>query len=422
MSQAILLVDDNPVNRQLVKRILAGNYPDVQEATNGRECLAALNQRDFDLVLLDLNMPEMSGFDVLRALPELAIKRIPAVIVLSADSDPAAISQSFQLGAADYVTTPFKRDELLARVKTHLALFSREQYLEERVMARTAELLATNHQLKAANRKLLQAEKMASLGQLAAGVAHEINNPVGYINSNLDTLKAYVGDLLELLNLYQGSDSQLPDSGLKNTLQAAKKRIDLDFLSNDIQHLIDESLQGVSRVKQIVNDLKDFSYPEELEWQLFDIHQGINSTLNIVHNELKYKADVETRLGRIPEVECIGPQINQVLLNLLVNAGQAMTHFGKIIIETGHHTGTDQVFIKVTDSGSGIPTEIQQKVFDPFFTTKAVGEGTGLGLSVSYGIVQAHGGSIEVESREGQGSTFTLTLPVKQPQPQAVDA
>lgn len=424
MPQAILLVDDNEINRQLVRHILAEDYQTIQEATNGVECLQALKRNSFDLVLLDLNMPVKSGFEVLEELQSSrntgsTSGRLPAVIVLSADTDPTTISRSFQLGAADYVTTPFNRDELLARVNTHLALHNREQYLEERVQARTAELMATNRRLKETNDQLIQAEKMASLGQLAAGVAHEINNPVGYINSNLDTLKAYIGDLLGLLDSYQKSESHIQDRESIEHLRDARKRIDLDFLTEDIQHLIGESLQGVNRVKQIVRDLKGFSHPEPKAWQLEDLHQGINSTLNIVHNEIKYKAEVVKELGDIPLVECIGPQINQVLLNLLINASQAITDYGTITITTGFLPATandeDRVFIRISDTGCGITSRVRKKIFDPFFTTKPVGEGTGLGLSVSYGIIQAHRGTIDVTSEVGQGSQFTLTLPVSQP-------
>lgn len=214
MSQAILLVDDNDINRRLVRHILADEFPEVYEAVNGLECLSQLTKYAVDLVLLDLNMPEKSGFEVLEELPTLSLTRTPTVIVLSADNDPETISRAFHLGAADYVSTPFNRDELLARVRTHLAMHNREQYLEQRVDERTRELQAMNARLQEATAQLIQAEKMVSLGQLAAGVAHEINNPVGYINSNLDTLHAYLGDLWRLVESYEALESELPDSEL----------------------------------------------------------------------------------------------------------------------------------------------------------------------------------------------------------------
>ncbi|TQV71796.1 response regulator [Exilibacterium tricleocarpae] len=418
--QSILLVDDNDVNRQLVRHILADTYPLVYEAADGNECLATLQKYDIDLVLLDLNMPEKSGFEVLTELQRNGAKRNPAVIVVSADSDPASISRTFQLGAADYVTTPFNRYELLARVHTHLALHNREQELEERVQERTAELMETNRRLQETHGQLLQAEKMVSLGQLAAGVAHEINNPVGYISSNMDTLRAYFDDLLAVLDAYQETEESINNIQIKDELQELKCRLNLDFLKEDIPHLVDESLQGVRRVKQIVADLKGFSHPEQQEWQQVDLHDTINSALNIVHGQLKYKAEVVKQFGELPPIECIAPQINQVLVNLLVNAGQAIEGRGTITLVTGLATDIktrvagDAVFVSVSDTGIGMSADTQMRIFDPFFTSKPVGEGTGLGLSVSYGIIENHRGEILVDSRPQQGSCFTLILPVTQ--------
>lgn len=419
MPQVILLVDDNDINRKLVRHILADEFPSLYDASNGAECLKVLGERPIDLVLLDLNMPEKSGFDVLQELPSLGLRRVPSVIVLSADNEPNTISRAFHLGAADYVSTPFNRDELLARVRTHLALHNREQYLESRVRERTLELETANERLQEATAQLIQAEKMVSLGQLAAGVAHEINNPVGYINSNLDTLKAYLGDLWRVVEAYEAMDASIPDGEAKQDLMVLKQRIDVPYLREDTAHLIAESMQGVLRVKQIVGDLKGFAHPEQKAWQPEDLHQLLRSSLNIVSNELKYKCDVRLELGEVVPVQCIGPQINQVLLNLMVNAGQSLTEFGEIIIRSGINADKSQVWISVSDNGVGMTSEVRRKIFDPFFTTKRVGEGTGLGLSVSYGIVQMHGGEIKVESELGRGSCFTLYLPVVQPNPSA---
>jgi len=416
MPQVILLVDDNDINRKLVRHILADEFPELYEAVNGAECLKVVTRESIDLVLLDLNMPEKSGFDVLQELPHLGLTRVPTVIVLSADNEPNTISRAFHLGAADYVSTPFNRDELLARVRTHLALHNREQHLESRVRDRTLELESANDRLQEATSQLIQAEKMVSLGQLAAGVAHEINNPVGYINSNLDTLKAYLGDLWRLLEAYEALDDLIPDVELKRDLMLLKQRIDVPYLREDTTHLIAESMQGVLRVKQIVGDLKGFAHPEQKAWQQEDLHQLLRSSLNIVSNELKYKCNVRLELGDILPVQCIAPQINQVLLNLLVNAGQSLPEFGEIVIKSGMSADNSQVWLSVADNGVGMSAEVKRKIFDPFFTTKRVGEGTGLGLSVSYGIVQMHRGEIKVESREGQGSCFTLYLPIAQPE------
>jgi signal transduction histidine kinase/DNA-binding response OmpR family regulator len=259
--------------------------------------------------------------------------------------------------------------------------------------------------------QLLQSEKMASIGQLAAGVAHEINNPVGFVNSNISTLQKYVEHLLALLETYEQAESLLHGSALQN-IQTAREEADIEFLKEDVLALLQESHQGLIRVKQIVQDLKDFSHVDEGEWQQVDLHQGLDSTLNIVNSELKYKADVVREYGELPITECIGSQLNQVFMNLLVNAAHAMEERGVITIRTG--TENIWVWVEISDTGKGIEPEHLNRIFDPFFTTKPVGTGTGLGLSLSYGIVEKHGGRIEVDSELGKGTTFRVWLPVHQ--------
>ena len=276
-----------------------------------------------------------------------------------------------------------------------------------------SELRAINEKLKEAQNRLLQSEKLASVGQLAAGVAHEINNPVGYIKSNLGTLRRYLDDLILVMDAYQAVDAALVDHPeIIDKLRTLKEKVDLEYLKQDVQDLLRESEEGVERVQGIVQDLKDFSHVDEAEWQWADLHKGLESTLNIVRNELKYKADVVKEYGNLPLVECIPSQINQVFTNLLVNASQAIEEHGSITIRTGHDG--DEVWVSVADTGRGIASENLQRIFDPFFTTKPVGKGTGLGLSLSYGIVHTHNGRIEVDSQVGRGTTFTVRLPVRQ--------
>lgn len=266
-----------------------------------------------------------------------------------------------------------------------------------------------------AQEQLIQSEKMASIGQLAAGVAHEINNPVGFIGSNIYTLETYCDDLLEIIKQYESADEYLKANDIFWTpIEKIKKEKDFDYLKGDIHNLISESSDGVKRVKDIVQDLKDFSHVDEAEWQCANIHSGLNSTLNIVNNEIKYKADVIKKYGEIPEVECIASQLNQVFMNLLVNAAHAIDERGTITIETGL-TDSDWVWISISDTGKGIPKSKLKNIFDPFFTTKPIGQGTGLGLSLSYGIIEKHSGRIDVESVEGVGTKFAIWLPVKQP-------
>jgi signal transduction histidine kinase len=278
---------------------------------------------------------------------------------------------------------------------------------------RNTDLQATNQKLAGTQSQLLQSEKMASVGQLAAGVAHEINNPIGFVRSNLTSLKGYMRDVFGLLNAYEESveRSLAADDASVLRIRALKASIDLDHLCSDIPALLAESLGGISRVAAIVKDLKDFSHVNEAEWQESDLHQGLESTLNVAAHELKYKAEVVKEYGQLPLIECLPFQLNQVFLNLLVNAAQAIEQRGTITIRTGSDDG--EIWLQFSDTGRGIAPENLKRIFEPFFTTKPVGMGTGLGLSVSYGIIEKHGGSIEATSQVNQGTTFTIRLPIK---------
>lgn len=307
----------------------------------------------------------------------------------------------------------------------HLALRELNDQLEERVRLRTnaleqangqllstnVELMRLNEKLESAHSQLLQSEKMASIGQLAAGVAHEINNPVGFVNSNLGSLGKYTENLFEIIDAYRVVESRLAPEEFAQ-VEALKKRLDFPYLVEDIPNLLKESRDGLSRVKRIVQDLKDFSHVDESNWQYANLEQGMDSTLNVVANEIKYKSRVIRAYSGIPDVECMPSQLNQVFMNLLINAAQAIDNSGTITIRTG--VSGDAVWVEVEDTGKGIDPEHISRIFDPFFTTKPVGKGTGLGLSMSYGIVQKHHGHIEVTSKPGVGATFRVCLPISQ--------
>ncbi len=289
-------------------------------------------------------------------------------------------------------------------------------YVEELTRA-NSELQELNAKLAQAQNQLVQSEKMASIGMLAAGVAHEINNPIGFIKSNTQTMGKYVDELLQVVSAYEQVQAQLPQHGaLFADLNRLKEKTGFDYKKRDIVALLSESNQGLERVTQIVRNLRDFSHMEAQErWAMDDIHLGIESTLNVIWNELKYTCDVVKEYGDLPPVECVISQLNQVFMNLLVNASQAIETKGTITIRTGV-TG-QEVWVEISDTGVGIPPENLKSIFDPFFTTKPVGKGTGLGLSVSYNIIQKHHGRIEVASKVGEGSTFRVWLPINQPHP-----
>lgn len=291
---------------------------------------------------------------------------------------------------------------------------------DAQIRAIVGELIKANRDLKELNSKLsdaqsklIQSEKLASIGQLAAGVAHEINNPIGFIFSNFGTLEQYLEDLFQMLDAYEQADASVSDGAALARIRSLKADLDIDYLKEDIPNLMSESRDGIQRVRKIVQDLKDFSRVDaRQEWESVDLHAGIDSTLNIVNNEIKYKADVVKHYGALPEVQCLPSELNQVFMNLLVNAAHAITaERGTITISTG--VEGPNVWVEVADTGAGIAQENLQRIFDPFFTTKPVGKGTGLGLSLSYGIVKKHSGRMEVHSELGVGTRFRVTLPIQ---------
>jgi signal transduction histidine kinase len=298
--------------------------------------------------------------------------------------------------------------------------------IEEELLRIKTNLEEANQHLKQNQVQLVQSEKMASIGQLAAGVAHEINNPVGFINSNLTTLDEYRRDLTTLINNYLELEQLATKNpalsnnhDLVSTLEAIrnlKEKMDLDFILGDFDKIISESREGTDRIKKIVQDLKDFSHVDQAELKWANLNKGLESTLNIVWNEIKYKATVKKDYGDIPEVYCYPQQLNQVFMNILVNAAHAIEDKGEIKISTAYLDGAEpMVEIRISDTGKGIPPENLPKIFDPFFTTKPVGKGTGLGLSMAYSIIKKHDGEIKVESEVGKGTTFVIELPVNGP-------
>ncbi|KAF0219758.1 MAG: multi-sensor hybrid histidine [Geobacteraceae bacterium] len=272
------------------------------------------------------------------------------------------------------------------------------------------ELEAACTELKSTQAQMLQREKMASIGQLAAGVAHEINNPIGFVSSNLGTLDKYVARMTEFIGIQGEKLAALGPPEHLGEVEEKRKRLKLDYIMEDTKQLIRESLDGTDRVRKIVQDLKTFSRVDEAEFKHADINECLESTVNIVWNEIKYKANLKREFGELPQIQCYPQQLNQVFLNLLINAAHAIEKQGEITVRSWQENGA--AFVSVTDTGCGIPPEIQNRIFEPFYTTKEVGKGTGLGLSISYDIVKKHNGDIYVASEPGKGTTFTVRIPV----------
>ena len=313
--------------------------------------------------------------------------------------------------------------EYQSRLEAENELTQLNQSLEEKIARRTQALSEkndlleqSNKELKETQQQLFQAEKMASVGQLAAGVAHEINNPVGFVSSNLNTLTDYLSMfqiLMTLVKKLQPDADIEAQKALITEIHQFYAQHDFDFISEDVTPLIEESVEGLTRVSEIVKGLKVFSRIDSDEKQWFDLNHCLNTTLTMVNNKLKYICKVEKQFADLPRVYFNVGKLTQVFTNLLINAGQAIEATGKQGVITVHtYLQGKQVIVDITDTGCGISEENLEKLFNPFFTTKPEGQGTGLGLSITYGIIQEHGGSIEVTSKEGEGSRFIITLPV----------
>lgn len=461
INRRILLIDDTPAIHVDFRKILTpqtgdsaeldamesalfGSAPktaatlfELDSAYGGQEGLAKLldaasRGRPYALAFVDMRMPD--GWDGAQTIEELW-KHDPLlqVVVCTAYSDYSWDELLDRLDGHDrllILKKPFDNIEVQQMANTlttkwdmttraNLQMSQLEERVEQRTLAfkqTSAELQREIDERKLLESQLVQSEKLASLGQLAAGVAHEINNPIGFISSNLGTLDNYFRRLQEMLDAYRHGEQAIAQAAALESLVQLRTAIELDFLLEDIPLLIKESKEGIGRVSQIVKDLKDFSRVDSSqEWQWADLQQGLDSTLNIVATEIKYKADVVKCYTPLPEVECLPSQINQVLMNLIVNAAQAMgPERGTITLSNG--VEGERVWVEVSDTGSGIAPDSLQKIFDPFYTTKPVGQGTGLGLSLSYGIIKKHRGEISVRSELGIGTTFRVELPIRQEQ------
>jgi len=300
--------------------------------------------------------------------------------------------------------------ELQLRRKVEKELTESKDLLEQTVLTRTAELQESLDKLKDSQSMLLQKEKLASLGQLSAGIAHEINNPVGFVSCNLTALEKYTRKIRSYVDAVDSLISEQNNPELASECQSLKQREKVGFILSDQTNLVDESKDGIKRIVAIVDNLKAFSRVDEADLKLADINQCLNSTIQIIWNELRYNIKLNKDLGTIPQIMCMPQQINQVFLNILMNAKQAMPDGGAIKIKTWSES--ESINISIADTGSGIAEDKIKNIFDPFFTTKPVGSGTGLGLSICYDIINKHGGDILVQSKSGVGTTFTIVLPI----------
>ncbi|NEO26277.1 MAG: hybrid sensor histidine kinase/response regulator [Kamptonema sp. SIO4C4] len=422
----ILVVDDTIANLEVITETLSSAHYSVSAVTSGQRALKQLQKQPPALILLDIQMPGMDGFETcqhIKANPDTA--SIP-IIFLTALSDTESIAKGFSLGAVDYITKPFREVELLARVQTHLNLYFLTEKLEEQVKNRTAELQVALEKLQQSQLQIIQSEKMASLGNLVAGVAHEINNPINFLNGSISNGKDYIQDLLEYIELYQ---KHHPDAAAP-VLEKAED-VDLEFVIEDLPKLLNSMGRATDRIKSISNSLRTFSRADTEHKVSANLHEGIESTLLILKyrlkaNEHRPAIQVLQTYGELPEIECFPGQLNQVFMNIFANAIDMFDEMAQqssfaeleanpqqITIQTTTLPEQQQVEIRIQDNGKGISEEVRARIFDRLFTTKGVGEGTGLGLAIARQIItETHGGKITVESTPGKGSTFIIQLPL----------
>jgi signal transduction histidine kinase len=410
----ILVVDDTPANLQLLESMLQEKGYLVRAAISGQMALKAVRIQAPDIILLDINMPEMNGYEVCRALkadPDLA--HIP-VIFVSAAVETADKLRAFEEGGVDYVTKPFQSLEVLARVETHLALARAQAELERQ----NAALEQALQNLTRAQTQLVQSEKMAALGLLTAGIAHELNNPLNFVSASVQALKKTVAPLAELTLLCE----QLLQPGAENgraPIAAWSAEYQPAAIREIMNELVTNACYGAERAAEIVRSLRIFSRLDEAELKGTNLHENLDAALLLLHSRYHDHIRIDKQYGELPIWLCQPGKLNQVFMNLLANAvdailGKPQPHGDEVIrISTRLEERDDHycAVVEIADSGVGMTADIQQRLFQPFFTTKAVGQGVGLGLAISHGIIRDHGGSIEVESAPGQGSVFRLILP-----------
>lgn len=405
----ILIVDDSPANLTLLDSILQEQGYTVRAAISGELALKNIQRQLPDLVLLDVNMPGMSGYDVCKALKDdPALAEVP-VIFVSAASDTADKLRAFEEGGVDYVTKPFQTQEVLARVETHLTLAAARKELEQKNSALENALA----ELKQAQAQLVQSEKMAALGMLTAGIAHELNNPLNFVAASVQALRKIVTPFEQLIRLCEESHHHC---GHFEKWCRENNHADL---CETLVELVDNSCYGANRATEIVRGLRVFTRLDESGMKNTDLHENLDSVLLLLNSRYQNRIRIIRDYGELPTWECQPGKLNQVFMNLVSNAIDAIyakpetSDRDEIVISTRleNRSGGYYAIVEISDTGTGMTDEVKQKLFQPFFTTKEVGDGVGLGLAISYGIVRDHEGAIEVESAPGKGSVFRVIIP-----------
>ncbi|ESA32710.1 response regulator receiver sensor signal transduction histidine kinase [Leptolyngbya sp. Heron Island J] len=424
----ILIVDDIPTNIKLLYEVLQQSNYKVSIAKNAESAFKKLEKILPDLILLDVMMPGLDGFEVCKKLKRNPKTQDIPVIFMTALTDEVDKVKGLSIGAVDYITKPIHPDEVLARIKVHLTLRHTQMQLLSEITERKQAERELHHALSELQKtqiQLVHNEKMLSLGQLVAGVAHEINNPVNFIHANLHHAERYVEDLLDIIGLYKQYVPNPPKE-----ISDKITEIDLDYLEKDLVKILNSMSLGTSRICDIVFSLRNFSRHHEAEVKQADIHEGIDSTLTILQGSLQRDnsypdIQIVKDYGSLPLIECCVGQLNQVFMNLLSNAIEAANERDAAltvaeaiadpsVIKISTMVKNQRLLIQIVDNGLGIPEDLRSQIFNPFFTTKDVGKGTGMGLSISYGIItETHKGKLWCEPNVDQpGTRFCIELPI----------
>ncbi|MEH2141830.1 sensor histidine kinase [Nostoc sp.] len=410
----ILIVDDNPTNLSVLCEALNSEGFRFRVAVDGESAIAQAERNQPELILLDVQMPGIDGFETCCRLKANPITQNIPIIFTTALADTESKTKGFSLGAVDYIPKPFAQEEVISRVRVHLQLKQLTESLEQQVSDRTKAL-------QKAQVKLVQQEKLSTLGELIAGIGHEINNPINFISSNIPPLQGYIAAVTELLLLYE---QEYPNPTAKIT--TAIEDLDLNFVLEDMAKILNSLQLGSERILNLSNSLRNFCRSDRDTKISADLHQGLDSTLMILQHRLKAngarpRIEVIKNYGVLPEVNCYIGLMNQVFMNILANAVDAVdeaitqSKMSNLIPQIKIATEIDfekLVVIRITDNGIGIPERLKKRLFEPLFTTKPVGKGTGLGLSIAYEIVvEKHEGILDVNSQPGIGTEFIIKIP-----------